>query len=199
MRQEIINIYKFDELPEPAKVQAIEDFRREMPAAWTEENRATLEAFCNIFPVQVRDYSYSSCDGFAWADFIDDDHKNLTGLHLAKHIYNQYFDSITQGKYYSTGGKYIDGKYTYKCRHSKIIVDSSCPLTGYYMDDAILRPVFDFLKKPDNRTFEELIQDCLCAWSTACVQAMADQESDEYIIDAIQANEYEFLESGEML
>jgi len=64
------------------------------------------------------------------------------------------------------------------------------------MDYAILKPILDFMAKPDNTTFEELLQDCLNAWGKACQGEYEFQMSEEYIADAMEANEYDFTEDG---
>ena len=91
----------------------------------------------------------------------------------------------------------INGKYTYKHRYSKIIKDTCCVLTGYYIDDDILEPIYDFLKKPSKHvTFADLMRDCLQFWVIACNKDYEACTSMEYFAELCEANGYEFTGYG---
>ena len=167
---------------------------------WQNENEDTLKAFENIFPIKVGDWEYGYRNFINFKMTVDyEEIENMTGIRLLKYLWNNYRRDIYNGKYYSTSGHYDEqGKYHYKKRYSKITLEHSCVLTGYCMDDEILQPIYDFMQKPDNRTFYDLINDCLHNWIFACNQELEYQNSDEAIIETIQANEYDFLENGKL-
>jgi hypothetical protein len=192
-------VYKFDELSDKAKEKALEWARTSLDYGRSDENADTLKAFCDIFPVKVKSWEYGWGTNISYSLTCDDEVENLSGIRLAKYIWNNYKADIYKGKYYSTKGQYIDGKYTYKYRHSKIILEASCALTGYCIDEDILQPIYDFLKNPKaGVTFAELIDDCLHAWLKACEDDYEAYYSDESLADHITANEYEFYEDGEI-
>jgi hypothetical protein len=188
-----ITTYSFDELSDDAKQRAIEQWRTNTTEIdWAEENKDTLNAFCGIFPIDVTDWEYGyrniiNCRMTTEYDEID----NLTGIRLLKYLSNNYWDKIYKGKYYSTGHP------NYKSRRSNCQFESICPLTGYCMDESILEPIHTFMKQPNDRTtLKQLLYECLQSWIQACAKDYEWQQSDKYITDTIQANDYEFTEDG---
>lgn len=57
MRQETINIYRFEELSDDAKEKAREWFRTDYEFTWSDENLDSIKVFCNVFDVTLRDWS----------------------------------------------------------------------------------------------------------------------------------------------
>lgn len=192
-------LYTIHELDERALEKALSDFCASSDYPWADENEGTLDVFTNIFPVRVRKWEYGgySCPFIDFTMTCDDEIADLSGWRLATYIWNNYRHDLYKGKYYSKG-KYVNGKYTYKARYSKILLDSSCVLTGYCMDDEILAPIYEFLKKPDSRTFEDLMGDCLDAWVQACNEDYESYFSMENFIDMCDANNWEFDEYGRL-
>jgi hypothetical protein len=188
-KQIVKTVYQFQELSDVAKAKAREYTG---PLAWSEEIQGTLKAFCDIFPVRVRDWSYGSGGGYI--DFrlsCDDEAENLEGLRLYKYLVNNYVQLFTAFKTYRKGDKK---------RRSKIsqIKDywQQC-LTGYCMDYEILDPLFNFLARPEkNMTFYALMKACLDAWINSAVKECEWQESDEYLEEFFNANEFWFYENG---
>jgi hypothetical protein len=198
-RQVCKTIYQYDELSDKAKEIARKWWidLESQDYAWVKENTDTLKAFENLFPVQVNDWEYGNQTYVNFQCTCDEEIERLSGWRLAKYLWNNYGKDLFKGKYYSTYGSRIDGKHHYKSRHSKIILDHSCVLTGYYMDDKILDPVYKFLESPDDSvTFYDLMNDCLQSWVHACEQDYEYALSDENAEEFIRANEYEFNEDG---
>lgn len=182
-------VYTYEELSDSAKEKALYEGRSTLDYSWADENKETLEAFCRIFPVKVRDWEYGGY-GRHISHYLtcDDDIAGLSGLRLHKYLWNNFRSSLFKGKYYSKAGK---------SRHSRIILEACCVLTGYCVDDDILQPVYDFLKKPNNRTtFEDLMGDCLEAWLSSCDADFEAYFSEESMADIFAANDYEFYEDG---
>ena len=198
MRKVCVKIYKYDELSDSAKENARQWWIEceSQDHAWSKENRETLDVFCALFPVKVSDWEYGYRNYINFSMTCNDEIETLSGWRLATYIWNNYRRDLFKGKYYSTSGKCIDGKYHYKSRHSKIILDNCCVLTGYCIDDDILKPIYDFLNRPDSQTFYDLMNDCLQSWVYACQDEYEHALSDESAEDAIRANEYEFTKDG---
>lgn len=178
MRTETVNIYRFSELSPEAQQKAIADYYRDGDYHWDSENYATREAFEGMIE-------------------LTDNNRDLSGIRLMAYLWNNYGHNLYEGKYYSTGGKWIDGKYNYKKRYSKCQFVCDCPLTGYGMDMDILKPFIEAMHKPYKWTFADLYQECLDAWQKAYDADITSQQTVEYFADHAEANNYEYYENGE--
>ena len=158
MREVTMKVYTVEELSERALDRAYYDWCVDNGYPWDEENVKTLLEFERVFPVMVTDWKYGG--DYKYVIFhmtCEDEVAELEGFRLAKYIWNNYKNYIYEGKYYSKG-KYVDGKYQYVSRRSKINLEKDCPLTGYYLDYYILKPIWDFLDSPrPNITFRDLM------------------------------------------
>ena len=192
-----MKVYSVEELSEKALSRACDDWCMNSDYPWGEENRKTLLEFERIFPVEVTDWEYGG--GYKYVRFnmtCDDEVAELEGFRLATYIWNNYKDYIYKGKYYSKG-KYVDGKYTYVSRHSKIKLEKDCPLTGYYLDYDILKPIYDFLDSSrQSVTFRDLMEECLDSWINACTGDYDSYYSKDNFIETAKDNEWEFYENG---
>ena len=197
MREVTMKVYSVEELSERALDRAYYDWCSDSDYPLGKENLKTLLEFEKIFPVEVTDWQYGG--SYKYVRFhmtCEDEVADLEGFRLAKYIWNNYRYSIYKGKYYSKG-KYVGGKYQYVSRHSKIILEKGCPLTGYYLDYDILKPIWDFLDNPrPNITFEDLMEECLENWLEACENDFNDYYSKETFIEIAKVNEWEFYEDG---
>src|SRR5690554_5862974 len=96
-----VKLYQFAELSEEAKQQAIDDKRNSINHDFImEEARETLNKFCNIFSIQWDSIDYLNPGYNSFKINIDDTIKELSGLRLAKYIWNNYKHDIFKGKYY---------------------------------------------------------------------------------------------------
>ena len=197
MREVTMKVYSVEELSERALERAYYDWCSNSDYPWGEENVKTLLEFERIFPVKVTDWQYGGC--YKYVRFhmtCEDEVAELEGFRLAKYIWNNYKNYIYEGKYYSKG-KYVDGKYQYVSRRSKINLEKSCPLTGYYLDYDILKPIWGFLDSPrPNITFRDLMEECLEKWVKACEDDYNDYYSIDNFIEIAKVNEWEFYEDG---
>jgi hypothetical protein len=75
--------------------------------------------------------------------------------------------------------------------------NGGCPFTGCGTDCALFDPLAEFVKRPDARTFGELLNECLESFLSTAADAYESCYEDEYVDETIRANEYEFTESGE--
>lgn len=199
MQAHTVYSYTFDELSEAAQHRAWEREYCNYSEDYSSEYRETLEAFEYLFDIKV--YNWSVDEWNYTYDFRMTEQAEAcpdgNPLRVARYIWNNYADSITRGKYYSIG-HYINGKYTYKSRHSKILLEmDNCPLTGTYTDTDILQPVIDCLHyKQSFDNYEDLITTCLdnffCSWK----KAIEYTNSFEYFEELASINEWQFLEDG---
>ena len=202
MRQLTINIYKFSELSEKAQRRAWEN-GPDFSGDYFDEYRHTLKEFENIFDISVYrwnvneyDYNFAYVTAGAATGAPDGD-----PLRLARYIWNNYAEYITRGKYY--------GKLIYRenqpprhvKRYSKATFEmDNCPLTGTCFDMDILQPVLDCLHyKRFFDSYEDLIDACLNSFFQACQADIEYHSSFEFFAEMYEINEYEFLETGEMV
>ena len=188
-----LKLYSFNELPENVQNRIVENWRNDDQYFWQDENYNSLKAFCNIFQIRIKDYDYGYRNYINAAIDIDDEILTLSGLRLAKYIWNNYKKHLFKGKYYSI---HANGKY--KTRHSRIMIESDCILTGYCIDHALIDPLLEFLNKPDNRDFERLLNDCLDNFIIMCSRDYNYWLSRECIVEDIDCNDYTFLINGEI-
>ena len=201
MRTETIKIYKYHELSDDAKRRAWEN-GPDFSGDYSDEYRATLEAFERVFDVSVyrwevndysHDYSYIAAGRAVEAPEGDP-------LRLARFVWNNYADDISRPRYYSTRGAWIDGKFHYKSRHSRVTFEmDNCPLTGNWIDNEILQPILGCLHyKRFFSSFDDLVDACLENFFRACSADIEYHASQEHFEVMCEINEYEFTESGEV-
>ncbi len=195
-----IQVYKVTELSEKAKDHAFYRWLEYDSYSWQDENRDTLDSFCKLFPVKVAHWEYDDLHYSIRCELSDYCYApvSMSGWRLATYIWNNYGHVLFPGKYYSKG-RYVDGKYQYKSRTSKIILNPrNCCLTGFCRDEDMLDPVYDFLQKPDGTTFEELMKACCEAWGRACMQDMEASTTMEAFEEFCETNDMLFDVSGRL-
>ena len=208
MKEHIIKTYSFDELSEESKEKAIDEFRynNDNFEIYSGDVSETLKAFMKIFGAEFKrgnnyNWSIDPIDSKVNWNF-EDDVLALSGLRLQKYLYNNYWKYITKGKYYSTKSFYDENKkYHYRYRYSRITREwDNCPLTGACYDYDVLFPLINFInaRKPDNRDIEQILNECTYELLKALKQELDYLETDEGIIERIEANNYEFLETGKL-
>ena len=201
MKTYTIKTYLFDELSEEAKRNAYERDRHNIDGEYYNSDfRATLEEFEKAFNIIVKNYSVES---YRYTfDFRESEPTNADEitdpLRLATFIWNNYADRIQKGQFYSTVGRYENGRYTFKNRRSKITKTwDECPLTGCCFDMDILAPVIDCLTyKTQYETFDDLITDCLNRFFETWRSCLEYSESFDFYEGEAEANEWEYYEDG---
>lgn len=197
------NIYAFNELSEKAQLKAWEKSNMDFSDDHGDEFRETLSEFERIFDIKVYHYEigndlytphFNYVTAGAGADAPSGD-----PLRFARFLWNNYAEYILKGKFYSTRGEWINGKYQYKKRHSNIIKSFfDCPLTGCIFDYDILQPIIDCLHyKRFFNSYDELIYACLESFFRAWDHEIEYNCSFEYFADVADANEWYFTENGE--
>lgn len=208
MRQQVINVYQFNELSDSAKENAINWYRNAGEYAWTEEWIDSLYAFADAIDITIDDYSVSpyAYSEVHWShavsyDFDPDDLDDMKGLRLRTWLINNYLPEFEKPKYIygmKRNGKMekvigINSKHYY----SKLQTEISCPFTGFVGDHSLIDPILKFINEPnDYESLDDIIDNCMSNFIKEWQKDMEYQDSDEYIIENIEANEYEFNDDG---
>ena len=197
------NLYTFNELSENAQRKAWEKSSFDFSDDHGQEFRETLSAFERIFDIKVYHYEIGSFLYKPTFEFTTAgpgaDAPTGDPIRLARYIWNNYADYILRGKFYSTRGEYINGKYTYKARYSNVLKSlHNCPLSGVCYDYDILQPVIDCLHyKRFFDTYDELMHACLSAFFSVWDAEIEYSNSFEYFSEVAEINEWYFTENGE--
>ena len=186
------NVFQVTELSEKAFNKSYNKWLESFDYLWDKENRRTLDVFEDWFNVNVYQWEYDTINyNYRFQLECADELEELSGIRLYKYLVNTYWNYLFKKKiYYNRNGL--------KKRTSNIFYNHECVMTGYIMDDVILKPIYDFLQRPDNSTYYELIDRCLNAFFSACSEDMENMESERYFKEECNANGWEFLENGEM-
>lgn len=192
MRQHSVTyqLYPIQELSGKAQERAHNDWLcNGYYYGWSDENRNTLDRFCESFGVKCSRWNYDSCNySYSFHTTQEDCIDELKGGRLATYLINHHWSDLCNPKSYWKNGKR---------RASRIFVDACCPITGYYIDECILAPIRQFLQAPsEEMTFERLMNKCLNSFFNGCKEDMESTQSMEYFIEESQNNDWEYLENG---
>lgn len=183
MKTITLQLYSFDELSEDVQKQIIDNERwnimEQCMNSFGTDYRNSLKEFEKLTNTTTNNWRVDYCGYYVNSHFSNapiHEHpmdynnniyaENLCGKLLFRYINNAIMPHITKGKYYSTSGKYIDGKYEYKHKHSRVIFDykDNCPLTGMCYDYYLLKPITDYYDAwhnyPDDFSLKDLIEQC---------------------------------------
>ena len=141
---------------------------------WQGENVDSFKGFCSEFNLSDLDYSISTCSySYATGKIQDEDIATLSGVRLFKYLQNNHdLDKLLSG---------------------------NCPFTGYCLDENLLDSIRAFMKTPDTRDFQELINDCLNDWVKAYIADWEYTYTDEALKETCECNEYYFSSNGEFI
>ena len=177
MRKEEINIYKFSELSEAAKRKAIEDYFNPRCFHWVDEYFESLRLGLKWFGFDLDNYSIdpimAESGYYSFSDVFD-------------------FDKDEE----SFGKELLD--YLKENYDIEKLLSGECIFTGYCGDEDFIDPIRSFVEKPRNITFIDLMEDCCNSLLSALQKDCEYQLTEEYMEDFFEANNYEFLENGEL-
>ena len=150
-------IFKFDELTDTSKQNAINWFKDGNQYCWIDEGINSVEAFCKHYGVEIKLYSL---DPYSYS-FID------------TNAGNEHFRGVTL---------------------KQVLWERDLMPTGYCVDSDCFYTMAEVMKSTGDAlgAFNAAIE----AGKKAIIADMEWQNSDEYAIESIQANEYEFDENG---
>lgn len=202
MRQEIINIYKFDELTEEAKEAArqwVRDTNNENGYFWADEALESIKKGLQAFNCSLDNYSiqWDNTNQSSLKIGTPENAEELTGLRLRTWLINNAdTGTLTTAKPYGKYEKRASGKWRYD-RYSKILKEeSSCPFTGVCYDESFLDPIRKFIQAPDSSTLAELMDSAAFAVLKDVESEIEYQDTDTAIDETIQDKGYEFTENG---
>jgi len=207
MKTITVNLYSFSELNDEAKKVAIDNYRNNsQDDFYGYEVTESVKKVIELFNLKTGNY-YSDIR----AGHIDDCILQLAGVRLYKYLVNNYFTDLFKPEYINTIDGHKKWQKLYFCKYftakdgkqftqiySRLKKYSNdCTLTGTCYDNDILKPIYDFLNKPDkNTTYEDLMQEIGNAISKTYQNVDEWVNSDEFIIDMIENNEHQFTEDG---
>jgi hypothetical protein len=210
MRTITENLFTFQELSYTAKENAIREYRNSEHdySFYFDEITESVKAVIELFDLKTgREYSDIR------TSHIDDVILELSGARLYAYLVNNYGYKLFFPSYIRT----IDGRKNlsrlYFCKYFKNRegqeftqifskwkpFSNSCTLTGVCYDNDILEPIYEFLKKPTAKTtFRDLIGEIQSSISKCYQNTEEWINSEEFIIDELEANEYEFTYDGKI-
>lgn len=184
MKKIVLKLYEFDELSKDSQERIIErehwNVMEQCMDAYGIDYKKSMKAFEDMTDTRVYNWEvgyerYDFSYEFKYKDPIyehpTDYHRdifpeNLCGKLLFRYINNNIMPYIIKGKYFSTSGKYIDGKYKYRHKYSRVMFDygDNCPLTGMCYDYYLLKPIIDYYNAwctyPEDFSLEDLMRQC---------------------------------------
>lgn len=191
MKTHAIITYSFDELSDDAKQKAIEHYRNTCSEIfWADE---LLESFCAVFKaanVTLKDYELGLYNSNIRID-LNDTIGDLTGARAFAWLENNLFYKlrITRADYLKNRKAYLSYGRDYRIGCVK-----PGPLTGYCADESFLNHLTDAIKS--GNTLKDAFLQLADVYQSLLNQENDFQNSEEYISEHMQANEYEFLENG---
>lgn len=207
MRVVETELFKYDELSEDAKEKARDWYRSADLCPMSQlDITQTLKAFEREFPVTAKNWRYGPDDYDVTPVFTEYEcRENLKGARLVAYLINNHGRILTGSKVFGGSSSFFTPlelmryrKTSHIKRVSNIIKgDTCCPFTGVCYDESILQPIRQFLKKPDGRTYGDLLGDCLDSLFHDAHKEWEAALQDDEVADSIRANEYEFTEDGE--
>lgn len=213
MKTITLTLYSFDDLSKDVQKEIIDKERWNIMdscmEAYGSDYQNTLNKFQELTDTYVRGWEVGYC-GYNYR--VDSDkgplyenplnydqdiyYDELSGKLLFRYVNNNIMPYLAKGKYYSKG-RWIDGKYYNKSRHSRIMATySDCPLTGCCYDCSILDPIFKFYNNwptyPADYTFKDLVSECYEAFFKSWHEEYEYWADDEdAICEQLHNNQYE--------
>lgn len=202
-----LKLYSFNELSKEAQKKVVDSWEP-FTDYITSEAFDAAQKFFALFNSRLTSLDFDreewSCSG------LPDNLLEVSGLRLATWLQNNVADQLFKPKYL----KCFDGHKKHKMcanrtakrtgkrycfAYSNVQRVSDCPLTGVCYDYSILKPLLDFMSRPDNTTTaRELIGDCLqslCKDVTAEIEYLSTPDA---VSEECAANDYMFTAEGKM-
>jgi hypothetical protein len=189
-----LQLFTFEELSQNAKQRALNDY---------DYNDYHFDYIYNDAGKTLKE--------FKGAFILNNDQSNLVGFRLAKCIYNHFYHILFKPAFFKSlnNDKPINHKRIKTNHHkngkisnfyySAIKKDNCCVLTGVCYDDDILEPIYDFLKKPYDIDFNQLIKYCIDKLNDSIQNEIDYNYTDEAKTDHLISNEYYFTIEGKMI
>jgi len=215
-----VKLYKFSELSKEAQETAVTKQQENQYYFSSEENEESLRAFEKMLGIGRTEYEYGyQTFASARTGMIDDDILALKGERLLSYVWNNC-NEIFSRKYLKHGELREERRNGYHRMRKARTIESgpnagkssssyysniqlqtfNCPFTGYYMDNAILEPMYKLWENFDkDMTLEELIDQCVKSWVVECEKDYQNTMSKEYSREELEDNDEDevYTEDGE--
>lgn len=188
-------VYEYKELDKDVQDKLYDKYVCNFDYPWRYEAQDTLDKFCEIFNIDIKDldYDYKYCSFTVDYDSFDQEEgvAQMSPIRLRTFILNNFFDDIYKGKYYFKGSRH---------KYSKVFYTKDCPLTGYCFDMDILDTIWDFIDNPMKyryTTYEGIIEECIDNYIKAYNNDYDNMISREYFEEEVmQYSDRYFYEDG---
>ncbi len=190
MRTITTQAFKFNELSQDAKETAISNKQHELmndEFGWSEDYFMSVKKGLAHFGFTLENWSIDWNNINTSNFIISSDHRDeiteLSGARLFKYIQN-------------------NGYLLYRCKYDKKIkntLDGNYPFTGFCADEDFLDCIRQFMEKPTNQTFEELMNDAAYNCFNAGCKDYEHTMSEDYAKERLEEGDEEFTEDGEMI
>lgn len=88
---------------------------------------------------------------------------------------------------------------TYLVNNYSAILDECCPFTGFCGDDDVLKPMREFVQRPNLRMdFAELLSECVFSFQRTYSYIVDYHYSDEGIVEELRSLDCQFTEDGKL-
>ena len=194
MKTKTINIYSYAELSEEAKENALQNYRgKHNEIFWQEEILESLKGlFKNCSDISLKDYSLGEYNSWIKVEFTNEEVENFTGKRAMAWIENNLLSNI-RISYYGEKRKelrqYGSGYYANKIK--------PCPFTGVCYDEDFLDCLLKDIK--EGCDLETSFKELATAYKKIINNEWEYQNSEEYISEHFEANEYEFDIDGNQI
>lgn len=194
MKAILVNLYDFVELSKEVQQEVINRERFEYQDIQMDiignEYRTSLSKFEELLQFKTIDWSVCSYN-YEYRIKVDSDFDDLTGKLLLRHLNNNVLPHLYKGKYYFRfKGTNVKG------RHSKVLFDYDCLLTGICYDNYLTDILFSQLKYYDIHTYSDLINVCLDNFFKAWQDEYVYFESDKAVREYLENTDINYLENG---
>lgn len=187
-----INVYSITELSQDARDYAIEKYKeKNTEIFWQDETIESLKGlFENCNGIKLKDYSLGEYNSNIDVEFSQDEVENISGKRAFAWIENNLLSNIRIPYKHDKRKEYLKYGEGYKSGQIK-----SCPFTGYCADENFLDCLMESIKSGMNlkKSFESLASE----YQKIINNEIEYQNSDDYIIEHMLANDYQFLNNGQ--
>lgn len=179
MKEVTIKVYELSELSEEAQERAYQIWYKDNLYPWYEENRLTIEKFCEKFGGLGVDWEYDSASHYAYIVgelTVNDDEEEVSAI-----------EEYTGDRLL----KYLEANY-----QEMLYPKNNESLTGFYVDGVILEPLVNFAKEPRSITLRNLLNECVSAWAKHCSADLYDYFSKENFEEESFNSDWYYLKDG---
>jgi hypothetical protein len=194
MRTVTQKVYSIRELSNESQQRAHESWWERAEYPWWDENQASIDAFLGLFAGEVKYCCYgSTCKSYPFGiqfNLSNEDIGYFMGKRAHAYLQNHIVPYFEKEKVYKKGDK---------VRSSRIFMqESSCPLTGYYVDDQLWEELSKRIKENEFTNIRELLYGTLATVLRELQEDYDNYFSPENFREECIANEWEFFATGEL-